>query len=160
MRDLEKTAKEFLNFKHIAVAGVSSKGDTAANVVYKKLRDANYHVYAVNPNAKEVEGDPSYPNISGLPEKPEGVVIAAHPDVTPEILNECGKLGVKMVWIHRSIGTGSYHPDAEKIAAEYGITLIPGSCPMMFCEPVDIVHKCMKWCIKTFGKEPVPVTRS
>lgn len=160
MTDLDKIAHQFLKLKQIAVAGVSSKGDTAANIVYKKLRDTGYHVYAVNPNAKEVEGDPAYANIASIPDKPEGVVIAAHPDVTPKILKECGDLGINMVWIHRSLGTGSYHPDSENIAAEYGITLIPGSCPMMFCEPVDLVHKCMKWCIKRFGKEPVPSTHS
>ncbi len=160
MSNLEKAAQNFLKCRHIAVAGVSSKGDVAANAVYKKLRDQNYSVVAINPNAKIVEGDPAYPDLASVPEKPEAVVVATHPEVTPQILRECGELGIKHAWIHRSIGTGNYHPDAEKIAEEFGISLIPGSCPMMFCEPVDIAHKCMKWCIKTFGKEPEPIMQS
>ncbi len=160
MKQLEKAAQTFLKCRHIAVVGVSTKGDVAANTVYKKLRKQNYSVYAINPSADVLEGDPAFPDLASVPEKPEAVVIATHPDVTPKILRECGKLGIKQAWIHRSIGTGSYHPDAEKIAEEYGISLIPGSCPMMFCEPVDVVHKCMKWCIKTFGKEPLPVIHS
>jgi predicted CoA-binding protein len=33
------------------------------NAIYKKLRDGGYRVYAVNPNATQVEGDRCYPNL-------------------------------------------------------------------------------------------------
>jgi hypothetical protein len=29
--------------------------------------------------------------------------------------------------------------------------VIAGGCPMMFCEPVDIGHKCMRWIIDVTG---------
>jgi uncharacterized protein len=156
MNSFETAAKEFLSRKKIAVAGVSSKGDTAANIVYKKLRECDFAVFAVNPNATEAEGDRCYPSLSEIPEKIDGVLVGTHPDVTPGILHECARLGIKQVWIHRSFGQGSYHPDAEKIAKKNGISLIPGGCPMMFCEPVDIGHKCIKWILKVTGKQAKP----
>ena len=39
MSTLKQAANEFLSHKRIAVAGVSRKGDTAANAVYRKLKN-------------------------------------------------------------------------------------------------------------------------
>ena len=49
MSTLREAANEFLSHKSIAVAGVSRKGDTAANVIYKKLKNTGYQVFPVNP---------------------------------------------------------------------------------------------------------------
>lgn len=157
MNRLKEASKAFLKLKKIAVVGVSSKGDVAANAVYKKLRQQGYTVFPVNPNAVTVEGDPCFPSLKSIPDKVEGVVIGTHPDITPKIVEECKETGVKQIWIHRSFGQGSYHPQALEKAKEYGISLIPGGCPMMFSEPVDIGHKCMKWFLKVSGKEAEPV---
>ncbi|MCC5940496.1 MAG: CoA-binding protein [Balneolaceae bacterium] len=156
MSSLKKTAGDFLNFKVMAIAGVSSKGDTAGNIVFKKLLKHGYSVYPINPNREEIDGETCYPDIQSLPVIPDVVIIATHPDVTPDLIHDCGKSGVKWVWIHRSFGQGSYHPDAESIAKQYGISLIPGGCPMMFAEP-DIIHKCMRWFLAKTGKEALPV---
>ncbi|TVR15421.1 MAG: CoA-binding protein [Balneolaceae bacterium] len=156
MKLIEEIAKEFLAQKSMTVAGASSKGDTAGNIVLKKLKKYGYKLSVLHPNAQEVDGVKSYPNITSLPELPDVVFIATHPDVTPELLHECGKAGIKRVWIHRSFGDGSYHSESEEIANLYGITLIPGGCPMMFLEP-DIIHRCMRWFLLTTGKEALPV---
>jgi uncharacterized protein len=116
MNTIYDASTKFLECRSIAVAGVSSKGDTAANIIYKKLREKGYQVFAVNPNTTIVEGDISYPSLSEIPVRIEGVIVGTHPDITPEILRECGQIGIKQVWIHRSFGQGSYHPDSEKIA--------------------------------------------
>lgn len=154
MNRLEKAAHQFLDFKRIAVTGVSRKGDVAANLIYKKLRDSGYDVFPVNPNASEVEGDICYPTLSSIPNGVEGVVIATHPDVTPEIVEECGKLGINHVWMHRAFGRGSLNDKSVTRCRELGIDVIPGSCPMMFCQPVDTGHKCIHWFLKISGKEP------
>ncbi len=159
MNKLKEAADTFLKLKKIAVVGVSSKGDVAANAVYKKLRSQGYRVYAVNPNNETVEGDPCFPTLKSIPDDVEGVVIGTHPDITPKIVDDCIETGVKHVWIHRSFGEGSYHPEAQKKAEEHGISLIPGGCPMMFSEPVDIAHKCFRWILKVSGKEAEPITQ-
>lgn len=64
MLTLKEAAQEFLAQKRIAVAGVSRQGDTAANAIYKKLRDSGYEVFPVNPNAAEVEGDRCYATLA------------------------------------------------------------------------------------------------
>jgi len=154
MPALADAAAEFLALQRIAVAGVSRKGDVAANNVYKKLRGAGYAVFPVNPNAESVEGDPCYPDLASIPDSVEGVVIATHPDAALGLVEQCGALGIKHVWMHRGIGPGSVNDDAVRRCGELGIAVIPGACPVMFCEPVDFGHKCMRWFFGKTGKLP------
>jgi uncharacterized protein len=154
MSTLEEAAQDFLAQRRIAVAGVSRKGDTAANIIYKKLRDSGYDVFPINPLAKEVEGDPCYPDLATIPGGVDGLVIATPPQVAAQLVRDCAELGVHRVWMHRSFGQGSVDDEAVRLAQELGLTIIPGSCPMMFCEPVDIVHKCMRWFFRVSGSQP------
>ena len=160
MSTLYEAAREFLGQKRIAVAGVSRRGDLPANAIYKKLRGAGHEVFAVNPNADEVEGDKSYPNLAAIPGGVDGLVIATHPAVAVELVRECGELGIGRVWMHRSLGTGSVSEDAVRLCRELGIAVIPGSCPMMFCEPVDVAHKCLRWFLRVSGKQAAPTTHT
>ena len=59
MQKIKEAASEFLANRRIAVTGVSREpASHGANVVYKRLRERGYEVFAVNPNADAVEGDP------------------------------------------------------------------------------------------------------
>lgn len=154
MSTLKEAAERFLSLEKLAVAGVSSKKKDSANYIYEKLKKAGKQVYAINPNAKEVEGDPCYPNLSAAPVKIDGVVIGTHPKATLSVIEECVALGIKHVWIHKAFDNGSYNEAAEKLCRENGIELIPAACPMMFVKPVDFAHKCIKWILLNTGKIP------
>ena len=157
MTTMLEAVDDFLAQKRIAVAGVSRSGSEAANTIYRKLRNAGYEVYATNPNADEVEGDPCYPDLASLPEKVDGVVIATHPEVTEQIVRACADQGIGRVWIHRSFGQGSVSEEAVDYCRQNGITVLAGGCPMMFCEPVDLAHKCMRWVLNLTGGLPKEV---
>lgn len=129
MPALAEAAREFLSHKRIAVAGVSRKGNTAANAIYRKLRGAGFTVFAVNPNGGAIEGDRAWATISSIPGGVEGVVIATHPAVASQLVRECAALGIPRVWMHRSIGAGSVDDGAVELARDLGLAVIPGSCP-------------------------------
>lgn len=154
MPTLQETVTDFLAQKRIAVVGVSRSGGAAANSVYKKLRDGGYQVFPVNPKAKEVEGVTCYANVASIPEGVDGVVIATHPQVTDQIVRECAAAGVSRIWMHRSFGPGSVSPEAVDFCRENNMTIIAGGCPLMFCEPVDFGHKCMRWILNVTGGLP------
>lgn len=156
MAEITEAIQDFLAQKRIAVAGVSRSGQNAANAIYKKLRDAGYVVYAINPNTSSVEGDACYPNLKSIPDQIDAVVSATHPTATEDIVRQCADLGVKRVWMHQSfkfMGT-SVSEAAIRLAREHGITVIPGGCPMLFCEPVDAAHKCARWLLGVTGSFP------
>lgn len=157
MPTLDEAARDFLAQKRIAVAGVSRGSLEAANTVYRKLRKVGYQVFAVNPNAEEVEGDPSYPDLKSIPDGVDAVVAATHPEVTLQVVRECADLGISRVWMHRSFGRGSVSAEAVRLGRERGLTVIPGGCPMMFCPPVDLAHRCVRWISRLTGGLPKEV---
>lgn len=157
MPTLQEAVDDFLAQKRIAVAGVSREPNQAANGIYRKLRDSGYEVFAVNPKADEVEGDPCYHTLQDVPVSIDGVVIATPPQATDGVVHEAGRLGIKRVWMHRSIGEGSTSDEAVAYCHEHGIQVIPAGCPMMFCEPVDFGHKCMLWLFSLTKKIPAEV---
>jgi predicted CoA-binding protein len=52
MQKVKEAASEFLANKRVAVTGVSREPKNhGSNVVYQRLRERGYEVFAVNPNA-------------------------------------------------------------------------------------------------------------
>lgn len=153
---LAEAAAEFLAHKRIAVAGVSSTHPNAANFVYQRLRQAGYKVYAINPNANQVEGDRCYHSLADIGEKVDGVVIGTHPRVAIDIVKDCAQLEIPRVWFHKSFGEGSYSAEAAAFCEAHGIAVIDGGCPRMFLDPVDVPHKCFRFVFGALGKLPEP----
>ncbi len=61
---------------------------------------------------KPRNGDDCYPDLAAIPGGVGAVVVATHPDVTPEIVRQCVDLGIDSVWMHRSFGQGSVADEA------------------------------------------------
>ncbi|MEM7437513.1 MAG: CoA-binding protein [Myxococcota bacterium] len=140
---LAEAADEFLAQKRFAVAGVSRSGNAPANAIYEKLVESGRTTYAINPNTTVVGEIVCHASVSALPEPPDAVVIATHPDQAIDVARDCRDARVPFVWFHRSIDGGSLSAEAAELCADYGATVIPGSCPMMHLEPVDLGHRCM-----------------
>ncbi len=144
----------FLRGRRIAVAGVSRHASQAANAVFRKLRGCGYEVFPINPKASEVEGVKCYRDVAAVPVQLDGVVIATSPDVSVQIVRQCNDRGVRRVWFHRSFGHGSVSDEAVRECDARGIDCIVGGCPLMFCNPVDFAHKCMRWWLQRQGRVP------
>ena len=159
MVTIKEAATEFLATKRIAVTGVSQKPENhGSNVVYKRLRDRGYQVFAVNPNAETVEGDTAYPDLASIPGGVEAVVIGTKPESADATMAECATLGIKNVWMHRSMGGGSVSASATEYGRQQGITVIDGGCPLMFDPTADFAHKCMKFVFSMSGAVPKKVS--
>jgi predicted CoA-binding protein len=145
MQSIETAASAFLAHNRVAVTGVSRTPEThGSNAIYRRLRDRGYQVFAVNPNAKQVEGDPAYPDLTSIPGGVEAVVIATRPEIAPETMRECAALGITNVWMHRGPDAGSVSAAATAYGREHGITVIDGGCPLMFGPTADLTHKVMR----------------
>jgi predicted CoA-binding protein len=151
---LADAAAEFLAQKCFAVAGVSREGDAAANYIFKRFKESGLEVYAINPNAKEVQGERCYASLADLPATPDAVVVGTSPDQALDVARQCKGAGVRHVWFHRSIDKGSFSKEAAALCAAYGATVIPGGCPMMHLDPVDVPHRCMHLVLNKLGTLP------
>jgi hypothetical protein len=152
MSRFDDLAQEFLAQERIAVAGVSRTEEATANFIYKKLRDSGRQVFALNPNAETVEGDPCYPNLGAIPGGVDGVLIVTKPEISEQIARDAAAAGVPRLWMHgNGFAASSVSEKATALCRENGITVIDGGCPMMF---FDFGHKCMKWMLKVMGRLP------
>jgi predicted CoA-binding protein len=155
MQKIKDAASEFLAHKRVAVTGVSrSSKDHGANVVYQRLRSRGYEVFAVNPNADEVEGDRCYHDLRSIPGGVEAVLIGTSPEHADETMHECADLAIKHVWMHRGPGGGSVSETATAYGREHGITVIDGGCPCMFEPTADRGHKAMRVVLTITGNVP------
>ena len=158
MATLRDAATAFLANRRIAVTGVSrTPKEHSSNLIYTRLRDRGYEVFAVNPNADEVEGDRCYPNLHAIPGGIDAVVIATGPDHAEETVRECDELGIRHVWMHRAFGAGSVCPEAVVYGREHGMTVIDGGCPLMFEPTADVGHKVMRSVLRLTRRLPVAV---
>ena len=145
MQSVNEAATAFLSNKRIAVTGVSRTPKShGSNNVYKRMRERGYEVFAVNPNAREVEGDPSYPDLKSIPGGVDAVVIGTRPEFADGAMHECAELGIKHVWMHRGPGAGSVSDTATRYGRQHGITVIDGGCPLMFPPTSDFGHRLMR----------------
>ena len=145
MQSINEAASAFLAIKRVAVTGVSRTPKThGSNNVYKRFRERGYQAFAVNPNAHEVEGDRSYPDLKSIPGGVEAVVIGTRPERAEDTMRECAVLGIKHVWMHRGPGVGSVSGAATAYGRDHGITVIDGGCPCMFKPTDDFGHRLMR----------------
>jgi predicted CoA-binding protein len=155
MQAIKDAAGEFLGHGRIAVTGVSRTPKShGSNIVYQRLRQRGYEVFAVNPNADEVEGDPCYHDLKSIPGGVEAVVIGTRPEIAEDTMRECVDLGIKKVWMHRGPGGGSVSVAATEYGRRHGVTVIDGGCPLMFGPTADAGHKVMRAIFMMTGKVP------
>jgi predicted CoA-binding protein len=155
MQRIKDAATQFLANRRIAVTGVSRAPEShGGNIVYQRLRDRGYQVFAVNPNADTVEGDECYHDLKSIPGGVDAVVIATRPEIALATMRECAELGIKHVWMHRSFGGGSVSTEAAEYGRQQGITVIDGGCPLMFDPVADPGHKVMRFVFTMAGNVP------
>lgn len=158
MMDIEQAADRFLANRRIAVTGVSrDPSGHGGNVIYQRLRERGYEVFAVNPNADTVEGDPAFMDLKSIPGGVDAVLIATRPSIAEQTMRECVELGIDQVWMHRALGAGSVSDEASAFGREHGVTVIDGGCPLMFEPCDDGVHRFMRRLFTWTGKVPKKV---
>lgn len=118
----EETINAFLHARSLAVFGVSRDPEKYGYKVYKTLKEKGLRVFAVNPRADEVDGDPVYPDMQALPETPEAIVTVVPPEVTKTVVAGALAAGVRKIWMQ----PGSEHVDAIRAAQQRGATVVYG----------------------------------
>jgi len=154
MARLPDPVARFLQGKRFAVAGVSRDRKQPANAIFRKLRASGYEVVPVNPRATAVEGIPCHTDLTSVPGAIDGVVVATPPTAALDVVRQAGDRGIGRIWFHRSFGSGSVSADAVRECEARGIECIVGGCPLMYCEPVDVAHRCFRFLLGLRGRAP------
>lgn len=136
------TIERFLTADRIAVVGASDTKDNFGRAVYEAFRDHGHRVVAVNPNTTEVSGDPCYPTLADVPGGVDAVVVMVGGERAASVLRDAAAAGVHRVWLFKGIGgPGAATEDNVALARSLGLDVVDGACPLMFLEPVALVHR-------------------
>lgn len=152
-----RSIEDFLAQKRIAVAGVSrdDRHHPVGNLIHRRLKRTGHEVFAVNPHLPAFDGDRCYPGVGSIPGGVDGIVIVTRPEITERIVRDCVDAGVRRVWMHQSVTSGtSVSSSAVEYCRQHDVQVIAGACPMMFGPGVDVGHTCMRWMLRLTGGLP------
>ena len=151
---MQNLIQDFLAQKRIAVVGVTHDEKGWGRTLYNEFKKRGYDTYAVNP-AGNIPGIQCYPNLSKLPMKVDGVLLAVPPQVTDQVVREVAALGIPRVWMHKGAGgSGAVSEAALEFCKEKNIAAVYGVCPFMYLQPQGFGHKMHYTFTKWFGGLP------
>lgn len=126
----------FFNPKSIAVIGASGDKTKLGHMVLKNIKKYRYKgkIYPVNLHDKKVLGLKCYKSVLDIPKEIDLAVIVIPAAFVPEVVEECGKKGVKGAVII-SAGFKESGPEGEErekkikeIAKKYGVRVLGPNC--------------------------------
>lgn len=124
-----------LNPETVVLIGATDREGSVGKTIMENLLSKNRRkVFPVNPNRNIVMGIECYPNIGSVPQHIDLVIIATPAPTVPELVEECGKVGVEGIIIvsagFREIGElGRKLEDLIiEIRKKYGMRIIGPNC--------------------------------
>ncbi|MBI2629662.1 CoA-binding protein [Candidatus Pacearchaeota archaeon] len=128
-KNLKNSLKSFFEAKKIAVIGASREEEKVGHIIFKNLvRNKYLKVFPVNPSAEEILGIKCFNDISEIPFEIDMVVIAVKAEFVPDILEQCGKKGVKSAIVisagFSESGNRELEDKLKKISEDYGINIL------------------------------------
>ena len=120
---IEKILKES---KTIAVVGLSPDPAKASHGVGRYLLSQGYEVIPVNPNADEVLGLKSYPDVPSIGRPVDVVDIFRPSEAVLPIVAQAIAAGAKVIWMQEGI----FHAEAERQAKAAGLQVVMNRCMM------------------------------
>lgn len=145
----------FFSSKTIVIIGISpGKGHEASVINYRKLKEAGYKIYLVNPLREEFENQVCHSNIKDIGIQLDGALIFTHPKVTAKVARECYESGIKNIWIHDGMGGSKSSEASNFFKNKEDVNFIDGACPLMFIPNGDWFHKSFKNVLGWMNKLP------
>src|SRR5215213_278837 len=119
----------------IAVVGASARGGIAQTVRDNLVTlGSTTRCYFVNPRYAELHGEPCYPSLDALPERPDSVLAAVSPAGAVSVAADAGRLGVRAMVIpgggvvEGGAAAAAMQREVREIAVRHGIALLGPNC--------------------------------
>ena len=145
---MDSLIEKFVQGKRLVIIGLSRGGKKFGNIAYKELKARGYTLYAIHPQAQEIEGVPCYPNLAALPGQVDGVLVSVPPQKAKAVLQEVAAAGIKNVWLQQGSESGEVLAQAKQL----GLNVISGKCILMYAPPVRGAHGLHRFVMKLIGQ--------
>ena len=122
--------------KSVAVIGASDREDSVGHFLFKNILNSGYQgrLYAINPGHDTVQGQIAHKSIEEIGARVELAVIATRAQTVPEIVEQCGRCGIKNVIITTAGFSEASHAGAAlerktlDIARSYNVRVLGPNC--------------------------------
>ncbi|MFQ6099822.1 MAG: acetate--CoA ligase family protein [Anaerolineae bacterium] len=116
----------------VAVVGSTSEGKLGRELI-RKIVDGSYqNVFAVNPRARGVFSIPGYDAVTKIEQPVDLAIIVSPPQTVVDVLEDCGRAGVKAVAIitagFSEVGNKAGEIEVKRVAEQCGIRFIGPNC--------------------------------
>ncbi len=120
----------------VAVIGASDREDSVGHFLFKNILNSGYQgrLYAINPGHDTVQGQIAHKSIEEIGARVELAIIATSPTTVPEIVEQCGRSGIKNVIIVSAGFSETGHSGAAlerktlEIARSYNVRVLGPNC--------------------------------
>ncbi len=127
---------KFFKPRAVAVVGVSHHPEKIGHIIFKSLLESQYSgkIYPVNPKGGDILGHMAFPSILDCPDDTELAVITIAAKYTPQIIEQCGKKGVRNIVIvsggFKELGKEGVSLESQiiEIARQNNIRIIGPNC--------------------------------
>ncbi len=124
--------RELFYPRGVAVIGSTSKGKLGYELIRKIVNGGYNNVCAVNPKGQGAHGVPGYDAVSHIDRSIDLAVIASPAPTVADVLQDCGKAGVKAAVIitagFSEVGNTKEEARIAAVAKRYGIRLCGPNC--------------------------------
>ena len=122
--------------KSVAVIGASDRENSVGNIIYRNIVAAGYkgRLYPINPKHDTVQGVQSYKSIEEIGARVDLAVIATQARSVPDIIEQCGRSGVKNAVVITAGFAEAGHSGAAlerkmvEMARSYGVRILGPNC--------------------------------
>ncbi|MGM0545806.1 MAG: CoA-binding protein [Bacteroidota bacterium] len=125
--ETNRAEKTLAHISTIAIVGLSRSFHKDSQFVARYLQNAGYHIVPVNPNAEEILGEKSYPDLKSIPHPIDAIDVFLPPDHIHKAIDQALKLDPRPKAIWLQLGTGKQPEAIQKIEAT-GIEIYENRC--------------------------------
>jgi acetyltransferase len=122
--------------KSVAVIGASERENSVGNIIFKNILSSGYkgRLYPINPKHETIQGQQAYKSIEEIGARVEMAVITTRPQTVPQLIEQCGRSGIRNVIVIASGFSESGHIGAAlerkvlEIARSYNVRILGPNC--------------------------------
>ncbi len=124
MSDIRVLKQVLKQHRTIAVVGLSADWFRPSYFAAKYMQAHGYRIVPVNPKYSSILDETCYASLADIPFPVDIVDVFRKPADTPLIAQQAVDIGAKVLWLQ----LGLVNLDAERIAAQAGLTVIMDRC--------------------------------
>ncbi|MBT7952485.1 MAG: CoA-binding protein [Gammaproteobacteria bacterium] len=124
MTDINTLRRILLEYKRVAVVGLSADWSRPSYFAAKYLLDHGFDIIPVNPKYEEILGQKCYPDLKSIPEPVDIVDLFQKAERVPAFVDEAISIKAKLVWMQ----LGIINEEAAQKARDAGLEVVMDKC--------------------------------